>query len=92
MTAGGGNPEAASALASFALEGEGPTLAGVLAERLNRDPRVAFAAYTVPHPSEKRVIVQVRRPSPPPPPPPPPPFRPPDAAPLSAGGFLARAC
>ena len=85
MTAGGGNPEAASALASFALEGEGPTLAGVLAERLNRDPRVAFAAYTVPHPSEKRVIVQVRRPSPPP-------FRPPDAAPLSAGGFLARAC
>ena len=55
-----GEPAGAdSALASFALEGEGPTLAGVIAERLNRDPRVAFAAYTVPHPSEKRVIVQV---------------------------------
>ena len=58
MTAPGGAP--ASSEATFALAGEDHTLGNALRYMLNRQPGVAFAGYSVPHPSDDLVNVRVQ--------------------------------
>jgi DNA-directed RNA polymerase I and III subunit RPAC2 len=58
MTAPGGAP--GSSEATFALAGEDHTLGNALRYMLNRQPAVAFAGYSVPHPSDDLVNVRVQ--------------------------------
>lgn len=45
---------------TFALTEEDHTLANSLRFVLNKDPRVSFCGYSVPHPSENRVNIRVQ--------------------------------
>mmetsp|Transcript_28493 Transcript_28493/g.93092 ORF Transcript_28493/g.93092 Transcript_28493/m.93092 type:complete len:102 (-) Transcript_28493:77-382(-) len=46
--------------ATFALEGEDHTLGNALRWMLNKNPHVALAAFSVPHPSDEVVNVRVQ--------------------------------
>lgn len=68
QAAGGGGakqpPQATSlpdpAGATFAVEQEDHSLANALRFFLNKDPRVSFAGYSMPHPTEEVVNVRVQ--------------------------------
>jgi DNA-directed RNA polymerase I and III subunit RPAC2 len=55
---GGDGDEARSS--TFSLTEEDHTLANSLRFVLNKDPRVSFCGYSVPHPSENRVNIRVQ--------------------------------
>lgn len=44
----------------FELDGEDHTLGNSLRFMLCRDPDVKFAGYSMPHPNEKKVLVQIQ--------------------------------
>ncbi|KAG0577701.1 hypothetical protein M758_5G167800 [Ceratodon purpureus] len=46
--------------ATFSISDEDHTLGNSLRFVLNKDPRVAFCGYSVPHPSENRINVRVQ--------------------------------
>ncbi|KAK9734775.1 hypothetical protein RND81_04G162700 [Saponaria officinalis] len=50
------NPSAST----FSITEEDHTLANALRLVLNKDPRVAFCGYSIPHPSEARVNIRVQ--------------------------------
>ena len=60
MSAAGPSASAAGSEATFALAGEDHTLGNALRYMLNRQPVVAFAGYSVPHPSDDLVNVRVQ--------------------------------
>ncbi|KAH7445017.1 hypothetical protein KP509_02G102400 [Ceratopteris richardii] len=45
---------------TFSLVDEDHTLANSLRYILNRDPRVEFCGYSIPHPSENRVNIRIQ--------------------------------
>ncbi|XP_020587862.1 DNA-directed RNA polymerases I and III subunit RPAC2 [Phalaenopsis equestris] len=45
---------------TFSLMDEDHTLANSLRFLLNKDPRVEFCAYSIPHPSENKVNIRVQ--------------------------------
>lgn len=49
-----------SSEATFALAGEDHTLGNAVRYMLNKQPAVAFAGYSVPHPSDDLVNVRVQ--------------------------------
>jgi DNA-directed RNA polymerase I and III subunit RPAC2 len=55
---GGALPDPAGA--TFAVEQEDHSLANALRFFLNKDPRVSFAGYSMPHPTEDVVNVRVQ--------------------------------
>jgi len=58
--AGGATAMPDPAGATFAVEGEDHALANALRFFLNKDPRVSFAGYSMPHPTEEVVNVRVQ--------------------------------
>ena len=60
MSAAGSAGSATGSEATFALAGEDHTLGNALRYMLNRQPAVAFAGYSVPHPSDDLVNVRVQ--------------------------------
>ena len=59
--AGGGSSNTPSAFeATYALEDEDHTLGNCLRFQLNKNPAVALAGYSVPHPMERKVNVRVQ--------------------------------
>ncbi|CAN4126955.1 unnamed protein product [Withania somnifera] len=46
--------------ATFSLTDEDHTLANALRFTLNRDPRVTFCGYSIPHPTDARVNLRVQ--------------------------------
>ncbi|KAK6929352.1 DNA-directed RNA polymerase, RBP11-like dimerization domain, partial [Dillenia turbinata] len=46
--------------ATFSIENEDHTLANAIRFTLNQDPRVSFAGYSIPHPSDARVNIRVQ--------------------------------
>ena len=57
--AGGGSSNTPSAFeATYALEDEDHTLGNCLRFQLNKNPAVALAGYSVPHPMERKVNVR----------------------------------
>ena len=59
----GSNPTAANPSAfeaTYALEDEDHTLGNCLRFQLNKNPAVALAGYSVPHPMERKVNVRVQ--------------------------------
>ena len=59
-SAAGSAGSASGSEATFALAGEDHTLGNALRYMLNRQPVVAFAGYSVPHPSDDLVNVRVQ--------------------------------
>lgn len=47
-------------VAIFELDGEDHTLGNSLRFMLCRDPDVKFAGYSMPHPNEKKVLIQIQ--------------------------------
>ncbi|KAG0480837.1 hypothetical protein HPP92_011695 [Vanilla planifolia] len=45
---------------TFSLMDEDHTLANAVRFTLNKDPRVEFCGYSIPHPSEKKVNIRVQ--------------------------------
>ncbi|KAB2089383.1 hypothetical protein ES319_A03G057700v1 [Gossypium barbadense] len=46
--------------ATFSLTDEDHTIANAVRFTLNQDPRVTFCGYSIPHPSEARVILEFK--------------------------------
>tara|TARA_B100001540_G_scaffold222182_1_gene196485 strand:+ start:7057 stop:7422 length:366 start_codon:yes stop_codon:yes gene_type:complete len=58
--AGGGSNTPSAFEATYALEDEDHTLGNCLRFQLNKNPAVALAGYSVPHPMERKVNVRVQ--------------------------------
>jgi len=46
---------------TFIVQKEDHTLGNPIRMQLHRDPNVVFAGYQVPHPSDNRIVIKVRR-------------------------------
>ena len=47
---------------TYIVQKEDHTLGNIVRMQLHRDPNVVFAGYQVPHPSDNRIVIKVRRP------------------------------
>jgi len=46
---------------TYIVQKEDHTLGNIVRMQLHRDPNVVFAGYQVPHPSDNRIVIKVRR-------------------------------
>jgi DNA-directed RNA polymerase II subunit RPB11 len=46
---------------TYIVQKEDHTLGNIVRMQLHRDPKVVFAGYQVPHPSDNRIVIKVRR-------------------------------